>query len=110
MNRIYILLISLVFIACGKEKQEQAATEQMVDDNTISVSKTQFESEKMQLGTIIEQEFNETVKTTGFIASPYLRYYYHHDKILEDQLKEEKTRAQKVMEIEEKLLKKLFGG
>ena len=70
MNRIYILLISLVFIACGKEKQEQAATEQMVDDNTISVSKTQFESEKMQLGTITEQEFNETVKTTGFIDVP----------------------------------------
>lgn len=70
MKRIYILLISLVFIACGKEKQEQSTTEQIVDDNTISVTKTQFESEKMQLGTITEQDFNETVKTTGFIDVP----------------------------------------
>ena len=70
MNRIYILLISLVFIACGKEKQQPSATEQTVEDNIISVSKNQFESEKMQLGTLTEQAFNEVVKTTGFIDVP----------------------------------------
>ncbi len=70
MNRIYILLISLALVACGKEKQEQTATEQIVDDNIILVTKTQFESEKMQLGTLSEQDFYETVKTTGFIDVP----------------------------------------
>ncbi len=70
MNRIYILLISLVFIACGKEKQQPSATEQTVEDNIISVSKNQFESEKMQLGTLTEQAFIEVVKTTGFIDVP----------------------------------------
>ena len=70
MNRIYILLISLVLTACGKEKKEQTATEQIVDDNTISVTKAQFESEKMQLGSLTEQNFYETVKTTGFIDVP----------------------------------------
>lgn len=70
MKRIYILLISLVFIACGKEKQAQLETMQVIDDNTISVTKTQFESEKMQLGTMTEQDFYESVKTTGFIDVP----------------------------------------
>ena len=46
----------------------------------------------------------EVIKTTGFIPSPYLKYYYHHDKMLEEQRKAEKTRAEIVMKIEEKLL------
>ena len=70
MKHIYILLISLVLMACGNEKQEQSVIEQTVVDNTISVTKAQFESEKMQLGTLTEQEFNESVKTTGFIDVP----------------------------------------
>ena len=44
------------------------------------------------------------VKTTGFFPSPYLKYYYHHDSILKEQLKDDITRAEKVMEIEKKLL------
>ena len=44
------------------------------------------------------------VKTTGFLPSPYLKYYYHHDSIFKEQLKADKTRAEKVMEIEKKLL------
>ena len=70
MKRIYILILTLGLIACGKKKQAQLNTEQTVVDNTISVTKAQFESEKMQLGTLTEQEFNETVKTTGFIDVP----------------------------------------
>ena len=70
MKRIYILILTLGLIACGKKKQAQLNTEQTVVDNTISVTKAQFESEKMQLGTLTEQEFNETVNTTGFIDVP----------------------------------------
>ena len=70
MKHIYILLISLVLMACGKERQEQSVAEQIVDDSTISVTKKQFETENMSLGTLTEQEFNETVKTTGFIDVP----------------------------------------
>ncbi|MEQ8190332.1 MAG: 6-phospho-beta-glucosidase [Candidatus Eremiobacterota bacterium] len=44
------------------------------------------------------------VKTTGFLPSPYLKYYYHHDSILKEQLKADQTRAEKVMEIEKNLL------
>ncbi len=70
MQRIYILLISLVLVACGKEKRDQSVTEEIVESNTILVSNSQFESENMQLGALTEQEFNESVKTTGFIDVP----------------------------------------
>ncbi|HPZ07326.1 MAG TPA: 6-phospho-beta-glucosidase [Candidatus Eremiobacteraeota bacterium] len=46
----------------------------------------------------------EIIKSTGFLPSPYLKYYYHHDKILKEQLKASKTRAEEVMEIEKELL------
>lgn len=70
LHRIYILLISLVLMACGKEKQEQSVIAEVEESKIISVTNTQFESENMQLGTLTEQEFNETVKTTGFIDVP----------------------------------------
>lgn len=44
------------------------------------------------------------VRATGFLPSPYLKYYYHHDSIFREQLKADKTRAEKVMEIEKNLL------
>jgi 6-phospho-beta-glucosidase len=47
---------------------------------------------------------DDLVKTIGFLPSPYLKYYYHHDSILKEQLKADKTRAEKVMEIEKNLL------
>ena len=45
---------------------------------------------------------DDLVKTIGFLPSPYLKYYYHHDRILKEQAG--KTRAEKVMEIEKNLL------
>ena len=70
MRRVYTFLISLVLIACGNEKREQAEIGSMVEDNQIKVSKTQFETENMELGLLTEQEFNETIKATGFIDVP----------------------------------------
>lgn len=71
MKRLYILIVTLIFVSCGKqEKQTQLETDIMVEDNQILVSKTQFETENMKLGTLTEQQFNETIKTTGFIDVP----------------------------------------
>lgn len=61
--------------------------------------------EVIKLANLPEFPINrEIIKITGLIPSPYLRYYYHHDSILKEQLKEKETRAQKVMRIEKKLL------
>lgn len=50
----------------------------------------------------------ELLETLGLIPSYYLRYYYHHDLVLEEQLRAGKQRAQEVLEIEADLLK-LYG-
>ena len=71
MKRLYILLITFIFLACGKqEKQEQVEAENTLGSNQVTVSITQFETEKMDLGTLLEQEFNESIKATGFIDVP----------------------------------------
>jgi len=45
------------------------------------------------------------LKTLGFLASPYLRYFYLEQFMLAKLKKEAKTRAQEVMEIERELLR-----
>ena len=71
MKRLYILLITLIFLACGKqEKQEQLEAENTLGSNQVTVSITQFQTEKMVLGSLLEQEFNESIKATGFIDVP----------------------------------------
>ena len=71
MKHVYILIISLVFVACGKsEKQTQIASENQVDANLITLSKAQFDSEKMELGALTEQFFNESVMANGMIDVP----------------------------------------
>ncbi|KGL61976.1 efflux RND transporter periplasmic adaptor subunit [Polaribacter sp. Hel1_85] len=71
MKRIYILLFSLVLISCGKsEKNAETAKKQVANDNSITITQSQFGSEKMELGTLTEQSFNKTVKTNGMIDVP----------------------------------------
>jgi len=41
----------------------------------------------------------------GLVPSYYLRYYYFHDEVVDEQRKSGKTRAQAVMEVENELLK-----
>ncbi len=69
MQYIYIITFSLAFIACGKPSTQPETTNTVID-NTITVTKAQFDSEKMELGTLSEQEFHQTVKTNGFIDVP----------------------------------------
>ena len=71
MQKIYILIFSLAIIACGKsEKELNTVSENKETPNTVTVTSSQFNTEKMQLGTLSEQWFNDVVKTTGFIDVP----------------------------------------
>ncbi len=69
MKHIYILLFSLVLVSCGKS-EKQTETENNIANNTLTVTKPQFDTENMQLGMLTEQVFNETVKANGFIDVP----------------------------------------
>ncbi len=71
MKNIYILLLSVFLFACGsKEQKTETIEETTVDNNLIKISKQQFESENMVLGTLSEQTFNTFIKTNGTIDVP----------------------------------------
>ncbi|WP_282069256.1 efflux RND transporter periplasmic adaptor subunit [Olleya namhaensis] len=71
MNKIYILLFSLVLVACGNsEKKVETVPETETHNDEITITKAQFEGEKMAFGTLAEYAFNETVKVNGMIDVP----------------------------------------
>lgn len=71
MKNIQILLISVLFLACGnQEKKTEINKETPKTNNLISISKQQFESEKMQLGSLEKQTFNTSIKVNGIIDVP----------------------------------------
>ena len=71
MKHIYVILFSLVLVACGNsEKSNETANEQTENTNEIVVTASQFEGEKMQLEKLTKHTFNQTVKTNGMIDVP----------------------------------------
>ena len=71
MKYTYILIISVLFLACGnKEKATENSKEIVVNNNLIEISQQQFKSEGMQLGTLSEQTFNTVIKANGNIDVP----------------------------------------
>lgn len=71
MKHIYILILSIVLVACGNsEKNNESAVEESSNTNQIIISKQQFDGEHMQLGKLEKQTFNETIKTSGMIDVP----------------------------------------
>ena len=71
MKKIYILIFSLVLVACGNsEKTTELVPETETHKDDITITKAQFEGEKMAFGTLAEYDFNETVKVNGMIDVP----------------------------------------
>jgi len=71
MNKIYILLFSLVLVACGNsEKTTELVPETETHNDDITITKAQFEGENMAFGTLAEYDFNNTVKVNGMIDVP----------------------------------------
>ena len=71
MKNLYILLFSLVLVACGNsEKSLETTVETETVSNELDITKQQFEGEKMAFGTFTEHAFPETVKANGMIDVP----------------------------------------
>lgn len=65
------LLSLLIFIGCNRgEKTESQETEIHTAEELIHVSKAQFASAKMEIGSLTEKPFAQTVKTSGMIDVP----------------------------------------
>jgi len=64
-------IFSLVLVACGKsEKTTELVPETETHNDDITITKAQFEGEKMAFGNLAEYDFNESVKVNGMIDVP----------------------------------------
>lgn len=71
---ILLIIISLFLLnSCGKKgnkEQETTIVAEETQKDEIKLTKAQFESEKMQLGSLIKQNFPQVINTTGIIDIP----------------------------------------
>jgi len=83
MKKTIIILAAILLLTSCKNKKEHKTDdghnhsetssvkeENHDNDESIQVTKAQFESSKMELGSLSEQDFPEIVKTTGMIDVP----------------------------------------
>lgn len=68
-----LLLLTLVFSACNNTNKEEISPETVSEEThneSIHLSKAQFENSKMEIGQLTEQPFAQTVQTSGMIDVP----------------------------------------
>jgi len=70
MKKLYIILVALAMASCGNSEKNTNDEVKHQDANLIVLTKTQFESEEMQLDVLREQDFNNSIKVTGTIDVP----------------------------------------
>lgn len=70
MKQLYIVFIFMLLVACGNDKKEEQTEETQKETDELIVSKEQFQSEKMEFGTLSEHDFNSIVKVSGQIEVP----------------------------------------
>jgi cobalt-zinc-cadmium efflux system membrane fusion protein len=73
INNIVIISVLFTLISCGNKAnapEESQTTHDDPNEEFVFVSKAQFESSKMTLGSMEEKPFPITVKTTGMIDVP----------------------------------------
>ncbi|WP_339834515.1 efflux RND transporter periplasmic adaptor subunit [uncultured Flavobacterium sp.] len=63
----YIIALTLILTSCKNNKEEVV---EPTDDGIITVTKEQFQSSKLEIGTPKEQDFNVGIKATGKIDVP----------------------------------------
>lgn len=70
MKRLYILFFALLTIACKQESQPEVMASDTSEDASMLITKAQFESENMEMGTLSKQQFAQTIKANGYIDVP----------------------------------------
>ena len=71
MKNISIFLLSLAFVACGKKEiPAEITSENSENSHEITITKQQFDNEKMEIGSIAEHPFLSVVNTNGIIDVP----------------------------------------
>jgi membrane fusion protein, heavy metal efflux system len=61
-----LVILSSLILSCSNNTEEENSTE----NKQIEISKDQFESEKMQIGSIQKMTFNSVVELNGYVYAP----------------------------------------
>lgn len=67
MKNIYILIIIVILGACKSNEENSSSITSTEKENGITISKQQFDSENMKLGTLTEQNFNQEISVSGMV-------------------------------------------
>ena len=71
MKTLYITFLAIVLFSCGNsEKEEPTIIENQKNHNQITLTQAQFEGENIQLGSVAEHDFTQTVVVNGMIDVP----------------------------------------
>lgn len=71
MKNSLIFLVSLAFVACGKKEiPTEITAENSENSNEITITKQQFDTEKMEIGSMTEHPFLTVVNANGMIDVP----------------------------------------
>jgi 6-phospho-beta-glucosidase len=76
-----------------------------LDDQNVTAAVLSKAIEEARMGEENLFPFSaQLLETMGMLPCYYLRYYYHHDQVLEEQKTADRTRGEEVQAIEERLL------
>lgn len=70
MNKLNLIFIFMLLIACGNDDNKDQSGEIHEETNELTITKQQFESQHMQLGHAKDYDFNTIVKVSGMIDVP----------------------------------------
>jgi len=68
---INLIISSVILVSCNSSStSDKEVIPEETDSNIIEISAAQFLNSEMELGTLSEQNFSESIKTNGFIDIP----------------------------------------
>jgi len=68
---INLIISSVILVSCNSSNtSDKEVIPEETDSNIIEISAAQFLNSEMELGTLSEQNFSESIKTNGFIDIP----------------------------------------
>ncbi|MCB0433986.1 MAG: efflux transporter periplasmic adaptor subunit, partial [Mangrovimonas sp.] len=69
-NQVIFLMLILTFVSCKNESSQEPVEASTTNESEITATKEQFENEKMVLGKLSNQSFEQAILTSGMIDVP----------------------------------------
>ncbi|MEO9076428.1 MAG: efflux RND transporter periplasmic adaptor subunit [Gelidibacter sp.] len=70
MKQLYILFIFMLLVACGNDEKKEQSLETFEETDELTITKQQFDGERMAIGSLKEHDFHVIIKVSGMIDVP----------------------------------------